>query len=112
MGLHTIDIVRRDAAEQEVWFETKSSPGRRQVEVALNCEQVKLLYTIDMETDVVEKITFAGMNGSEEELRFSYLQDIENLGNEFDSPSVGRYRRSLQDSPGMLWLVKLINNHW
>jgi hypothetical protein len=104
--------VRRDAAEQEVWFETKPSPDSRQVEVTLNCKQVKLLYTIDMETDVVEKLIFEGSNGDEGELRFSYLQDIENLGNEFASPKVKSYRRSQQDSPGVLWLVKLINNQW
>jgi hypothetical protein len=112
MGLHTIDVVRRDAAEQEVWFETKPVSDSRQVEVVLNCKQVKLVYTIDMETDVVEKITFAGTNRSEGELRFSYLQDIESLGNEFASPRAGSNRRSQQDSPGMLWLVKLINNRW
>jgi RNA polymerase sigma factor (sigma-70 family) len=112
MGLHTIDIVRRDAAEQEVWFETKPSPDSRQVEVTLNCKQVKLLYTIDMENDVVEKLIFEGSNGDEGELRFSYLQDIENLGNEFASPKVKSYRRSQQDSPGVLWLAKLINNRW
>jgi RNA polymerase sigma factor (sigma-70 family) len=112
MGLHTIDIVRRDAAEQEVWFDTKPSPDGRQVEVVLNCKQVKLLYTIDMKTDIVEKITFTGTNGSEGELRFSYLQNIENLGNELASPRVKSSRRPQQDSPGMLWLVKLINNRW
>jgi RNA polymerase sigma-70 factor (ECF subfamily) len=112
MGLHTIDIVRRDAAEQKIWFETKPLPDSRQVEVALNCEQAKLLYTIDMETDVIEKITFAGTNGSEGELRFSYLQNIENLDNEFASPRAKSYRRSKQESPGMLWLIKLINNRW
>jgi hypothetical protein len=112
MGLHTIDIVRRDAAEQEVWFQTKPSPDSRQVEVVLNFKQSELIYTIDMETDVVEKITFAGTNGSEGELRFSYLQDIGNLDNEFTSPRAASFRRSQQDSDGMLWLVKLINNQW
>jgi hypothetical protein len=112
IGLHTIDTVRRDAAEQQVWFETKKISGDNKAEVVLTVEQAKLVYTIDMETDVVEKITFAGTNGSEGELRFSYLQDIENVGNEFASPRAGSYRRSQQNSPGMLWLVKLINNHW
>jgi RNA polymerase sigma-70 factor (ECF subfamily) len=112
MGLHTIDIVRRDAAEQEVWFETKSVPDSRQVEVVLSCKQVKLVYTIDMETDVVEKITFAGTDGSEGELRFSYLQDIESTGDEFASPRAASSRRSQQSSGGMLWLVKLFNNRW
>ena len=110
MGLHTIDVVRRDAAEQEVWFETKPVPDSRQVKVVLNCKQVKLVYAIDLETDVVETITFSADNGNRGELRFSYLQDIDDVGNEFASPRAGSYRRSQQDSPGMLWLVKLVKD--
>jgi RNA polymerase sigma factor (sigma-70 family) len=110
MGLHTIDVVRRDAAEQEVWFETKPVPGREQVEVTLDCKPVILVYTINIETDVVETITFSARDGSEGELRFSYLQDIDDAGNEFDQPRIGRNHSARQDSPGMLWLVKLIKN--
>lgn len=112
MGLHTIDTVRRDAAEQRVSFETKKISGGSKVEVVLTGEQVKLVYTIDMETDVIEKITFSTGNGGEGELRFSYLQNIDNLGNEFTRPRTGSYRKPQQSPPGMLWLVKLINNRW
>jgi len=112
MGLHTIDTVRRDAAEKQVWFETRGLPGGDKAEVVLTREQTKLVYTIDMETDVIEKITFTGMNGSKGELRFSYLQDIESPDNEFVSPRIGSYRKLQQNPPGMLWLVKLINNRW
>jgi len=112
MGLHTIDTVRRDAAEQRVSFETKKISGGSKVEVVLTREQVKLVYTIDMETDVIEKITFSTGNGGEGELRFSYLQNIDNLGSEFARPRTGSYRRPQQSPPGMLWLVKLINNRW
>ena len=112
MGLHTIDTVRRDAAEKQVWFETKHIPGGSKAEVVLTREQVKLVYTINMETDVIEKITFSTGNGGEGELRFSYLQNIDNLGSEFTQPRTGSYRRPQQNPPGMLWLVKLINSRW
>jgi RNA polymerase sigma-70 factor (ECF subfamily) len=112
MGLHTIDTVRRDAAEKQVWFETRHLPGGAKAEVVLTQGQTRLVYTIDMETDVIEKITFSADNGSEGELEFSYLQDIDNPGNEFDSPRVGSYRKPQQNPPGMMWLVKLINNRW
>ena len=112
MGLHTIDTVRRDAAEKQVWFETKHLPGSNRAEVILTQEQARLVYTIDMETDVIEKITFSTGNGVEGELEFSYLQNIDNLGNEFSSPRVGSYRKLQQNPPGMLWLVKLMNNRW
>ena len=65
-----------------------------------------------METDVIEKITFAGANGGEGELRFSYLQDIESPGNEFVSPRIRSHRKLQQNPPGILWLGKLINNRW
>ena len=112
MGLHTIDTVRRDAAEKQVWFETRGLPGGNRAEVILTQEQARLVYTIDMETDVIEKITFSTGNGVEGELEFSYLQNIDNLGNEFSSPRVGSYRKLQQNPPGMLWLVKLMNNRW
>ena len=112
MGLHTIDTVRRDAAEKQVWFETRNLPGGDKAEVVLTQEQTRLVYTIDMETDVIEKITFSASNGGEGELEFSYLQNIDNPGNEFASPRVGSYQKLQQNPPGMLWLVKLINSRW
>ncbi len=112
MGLHTIDTVRRDAAEKQVWFETRGLPGGDKAEVVLTQEQRRLVYTIDMETDVVEKITFTGTNGGEGELRFSYLQDIESPGNEFVSPRIGSYRKLQQNPPGILWLATLANGRW
>ncbi len=112
MGLHTIDTVRRDAAEKQVWFETRGLPGRNKAEVVLTQEQTRLVYTIDMECDVIEKIMFSAGNGGHGELEFSYLQDIDNTGNEFVSPRLGSYRKPQQSTPGMLWLVKLFNNRW
>lgn len=112
MGLHTIDTVRRDAAEKRVSFETKKIPGDSKVEVVLNGEQARLTYIIDMETDVIEKITFSTDSNDEGELSFSYLQNIDNLGGEFSQPGSRSYSRALESPPGILWLVKLIKNSW
>lgn len=112
MGLHTIDTVRRDAAEQQVWFDTIHVPGGNKAEIALTYDRIKLVYTIDMEIDVIEKITFTTSTGGEGELRFSYLQNIDNTDNEFTRPTVRSYRKPRQNSPGLLWLVNLINNRW
>jgi hypothetical protein len=111
MGLHTIDTVRRDAAEKQIWFETKNISGGSKTEVVLTTEQVRLVYTIDMETDVIEKITFS-RNDVGGELEFSYLQDIDNISNEFTEPRVASYRSLRQESAGILWLVKLMNSDW
>ena len=112
MGLHTIDTVRRDAAEKQLWFETRQLSGGDKMEIILTQEQIRLVYTIDIESDVIEKITFSASNGIEGELEFSYLQNIDNVGNEFVSPRIGSYRKPQQNPPGVLWLVKLFNNRW
>lgn len=111
MGLHTIDTVRRDAAEQRIWFETRLMEGGAKAEVTLTRDKGKLVYTIDMEADVVEKIAFCNQGKTEAgELRFSYLQDIGNAGAEFTELRVKRYTRSQQTSRGILWLFELMND--
>jgi hypothetical protein len=113
MGLHTIDIVRRDAAEKGVWFETSLEPGEEKAKVTLSCKQGKLDYTIDMQTDVVDAIIILTADGKEGRLIFSYVQDIDQAGDEFVEPQIsGYYRRKLQESPGALWLLKLSNGQW
>ena len=74
-------------------------------------EQIRLVYTIDMQNDIVEKISFSTGEG-EGELTFSYLQDLNDIGSEFTHPKAGRYRGAQDDSPGILWFLKLINNNF
>jgi RNA polymerase sigma factor (sigma-70 family) len=112
MGLHAIDTVRRDAAEKQIGFETRLMPGGEKAKVVLTCDQVKLTYMIDMETDLVETITFLADNSIEGELRFSYIQDIDSVGHEFARPKVGSYRGSRQNPPGILWFSKLADGRW
>jgi hypothetical protein len=112
MGLHTVDTVRRDAAEKQVRFEARLASGGNKAEVVLTLKEGQILYSIDMRTDVIEKITLAAGSDVEAELRFSYLQDIDDVGDEFAQPRIGSDRRSQQNPPGMLWLVRLMKNRW
>lgn len=111
MGLHTIDTIRRDAAELKIHFETHFTPGSTIAEVVLICGEVKLVYTIDMERDLIEKIIFAGIDGHGQSktgtLNFTYLQDIEEISDQFAEPGVERPQTTSQP-PEMLWLIKLI----
>ncbi len=101
-GLHTIDTVRRDAAEQGIWFETQYISGTGKAQVVLKTDDGLLIYTIDMKKDVIEKIAFSG-GRIEGELRFSYLETVDGLGREFIAPRKSRRHKS----SGMLWLIQL-----
>jgi RNA polymerase sigma-70 factor (ECF subfamily) len=107
MGLHTIDTVRRDAAETKLWFETKPRQGKVQIEVALTKGQPLLAYTIDMEVDVVEKVAFVSKNAAKGELIFSYLQDIDGVENEFTPPARQKFQQPHQRQLGIGWLLRL-----
>ena len=111
MGLHSIDTIRRDAAQEKLQFDTTLLRGNEKAEVILTDEQIRLVYIIDLENDVVEKISFSTDDG-DGELNFSYLQDIDDIGNEFTQPKNVRYRGAQENSGGILWLKKLINSRW
>jgi hypothetical protein len=107
MGLHTLDTVRRDAAEQRARFATRWLADGREAEVTVTAGQAALVYTIDIEADLVRKITFLTDNATVGTLEFEYLQQTNVPGGEFAAPAVRDERVSLRESPGILWLVRL-----
>jgi len=110
MGLHTIDTVRRDAAEQRIWFETRYTPDSRFAEVELTCENTRIVYKIDMETDVVDEIAFSTDQGDTGNLKFSYLESVDGLDQEFLPPGKPRNPTVAGSSPGILWLAQLMED--
>jgi len=110
MGLHTIDTVRRNAAEKHLRFETKYMRSTGRAEVTLICEQVRFSYTIDMKTDVIEGITIERNDGGRGELRFTYLQDIDAGDGEFVPPRPRISQQTRQEAPGMLWLATMVES--
>lgn len=108
MGLHTIDTVRRDAAQTRIWFETRYNKSSGKALVALKTKDGQIVYTIDMEKDVIESITFSG--DTEGQLQFDYLQGIDDIGSKFAEPRRSRYGVVGKDSKGMLWLTDLATN--
>lgn len=108
MGIHSIDTVRRDAAAEGVWFATEQ-PGGGKAEVTLSIEGGKVVYSIDLDADVIEKIAVSTSDGRKGELRFSYLQDVADVGQEFVEPRIiGSFRVSKRQSPGVLWPIHLV----
>ena len=105
MGLHTIDSVRRDAARQKVRFETELIDTNK-AEVTLTEQQIKLIYTIDMYTDLIEQIRFFENDKQTGILTFSYPQENEDVGADFVEPR-RIYKEQLRDIHGMLWLMRI-----
>jgi len=107
MGLHTVDIVRRDAAEQGIWFETAYTPGENYAEIELTYEQTKLTYTVDLKRDVLEEISFWVGGSNRGKLRFDYLEGIDSAETSFVTPRRPGPRRAARGEMGVLWLIRL-----
>lgn len=109
MGLHTIDSIRRDAAEKQIMFETSYTPGQVNAEVSVFNGNTTAVYTVNMEKDLIQKIEFqdnldGDVRGS---LEFTYLNEAEMNIPEFKEPATKPSRRWHQDSLGILWLSRL-----
>jgi hypothetical protein len=109
MGLHTIDTVRRDAGERQVPFQTIVAPDGKDVQVTVIRNQTRLVYTIDLKTDVVKSIAFFVGEAPAGQLDFEYLQDLPVARSEFIAPRTANYRGSLSQDEGMLWLIRLVD---
>jgi len=112
MGLHAANIVRRDAAEQRIWFQSEWAQNEKDVFVVISHEEQQdstdLIYTIDMENDIIKTITFDVNGRARGSLIFSYLQDIDQLANQFAEPAISAGSQpATQQSPGIRWLIHL-----
>ena len=109
MGLNTVDMVRRDAAMQQVKFETKyvENTDKKNAQVKVITNDVTLIYNIDLKTDVIDEISFSTSMGVIGNLKFTYLQNIEGTDAEFVIPRRPRLRTASMDSEGLLWLTNL-----
>ncbi len=112
MGMHTIDIIRRDAARRRVAFRTRAVTNTEDVIVRVYYEDehsnTELVYGIDMENDIIEDIRFEVRNRTIGSLAFSYLQDIEEAGDEFIAPAISEnHEVPIRSGAGILWLVDL-----
>ncbi len=107
MGLHAVDTVRRDAAEQRARFETQLTANGREARIAVTSGTTKLLYTIDIEADLVRRIDFTVADVPAGSLEFEYLPDTNVSSSEFTAPATRNQRVTLQKDGSILWLVAL-----
>jgi RNA polymerase sigma-70 factor (ECF subfamily) len=112
MGMHTIDIIRRDAAWRRVAFKTRPARNEKDVIVSVYYEDkhvnTELVYRIDMENDIIDDIRFKARKMNIGSLTFSYLQDIEQAGDKFIEPAISISPEvPTRPGAGILWLVDL-----
>ena len=75
----------------------------------MNCEDLRIIYNIDLETDVINEITFSTDQGDKGNLKFTYIQEInEVIQGEFVSPKRSRSRGASKSGSGLLWFVQLV----
>lgn len=114
MGLHAIDTIRRDVAEKRLRFDTTYDNRTGCATVTVYMDGLRLVYTVNMEADVVESIAFfaEGPAGTDYlgELRFDYLQEIAGIGDAFAAPRDIRPGSVVQQASGLLWLKQLIED--
>ncbi|MBN2131874.1 MAG: sigma-70 family RNA polymerase sigma factor [Sedimentisphaerales bacterium] len=111
LGLHCIDTIRRDAAERQLRFETAYDADTGYASVTVHAEPLDLVYTVDMETDVIKEIVFLrkATQGTKRigELHFDYIQDIDRIEDSFAAPPRSVSAGVFRHEPGMLWLSQL-----
>jgi hypothetical protein len=113
-GLHAIDTIRRDAAEQRLRFETTYDSDNGCATITAHAEDFALIYTVNLEMDVVEAITFcteatAGPTRLGE-LHFTYLQEADEVAGAFAAPANVNSGSAPRQKDGMLWLRRLIKD--
>ncbi len=118
-GFHTLDTIRRDAAQERIWFSTAVVKPYEKVEVVIVGDrdgvQCAARYSVDMNNDLLEKIEFwMGKDGPFEravgELVLSYLDELDEADGEFLMPE----RVAVPESRGyqkasILWPFQLLD---
>ncbi len=111
MGLHTIDTIRRDAADRRITFESEYVQNKTKAKIVLDCGRLEITYLINLDRDIIEKIAFSssGCGGAdiEGELTLTCLEDSGQAGDELAAPRHKTSTRRRQQPPGLLWLVNL-----
>jgi len=108
-GLHTMDVVRRDAAARRIPFTSRYTAGTNKGQVELRFDKGRVVYTIDMKTDVLDSIamSFRGPGAAEQKgtLAFTCTGEIDSIRDELTAPKASRYVNA-RDAGGPLWLLK------
>ncbi len=112
MGIRAYDIVRRDAAEKRIRFESERLAEQGYVKLSGSeaLWHTDITYSIDMARDIIESIGFSKSDdpeGQESFLTFSYLDEVSDAGPEFIEPIPPDSDLRVTKSTGIIWLFNL-----
>jgi RNA polymerase sigma-70 factor (ECF subfamily) len=105
-GLHVLDTLRRDAAAEALWFTTEAGDTEDQARVTVEADDFSVIYSVDLDDDLLDRITLKNTGGIVGELVFEYTARPPDESLPRLSPS-GRTDKN-QGRPGMNWLVDLV----
>ncbi|MFC1763333.1 RNA polymerase sigma factor [Planctomycetota bacterium] len=75
-GLHTLDVIRRDAAVEELWFETKPRAGSKIATVEVSAGALVIFYEVDLKNDLLSRIRIQQNGRQIGDLSFLYLDRL------------------------------------
>jgi len=113
MGLHAVDIVRRDATEEHMQFETILSDEGDFAEIIIHDHHsdIRLRYSVDMEKDRIDWIQMESLVKERAGgiIQFHYCDDIRSLQEELMEPPTpeGTAAISVLENDGIRWISQL-----
>lgn len=107
-GLHVLDSVRRDAAEAGLAFTTERGVEPDSICVTIVQNNTALVYTLDLQQDLIREIEIRRDGQKQGVLRFDYLQNLSERTGSFTQPSLQAGASSDSKSLDMRWLIDLL----
>ncbi len=112
-GIPCVDSIRRDAAKYRLRFNCQDEGSTAVVTILVNTSggQVKMVYDIDRDVDIVRSIRFLKGKNVVGELYFDYKQDASQAEAEkFNEPQTD-FAAEAGKRPHNLWLAMLVKNN-
>lgn len=116
-GIHTLDIIRRDAAHHRIPFVVEDlfydasieAPRKRRVTLynAAGCAGIKVAVLVDMEMNQIEAIDFQLNGTSAGALQFEYPTDPAMVQKTVELPEMRKPLLTKESEADMLWLFEL-----
>lgn len=109
MGYHTLDLIQQDAHRAGLVMEPNTGKDKDIMEVTLSSDRDRLVYTVDMERDLVTRIDFYRETQSFGFMAFDYTQSLSEASIHKSMPDVNRSVQTTYELHNGLWLLDLLD---